>query len=108
MLETRLLRDRYAEAASIVERISSSLPEAGQTVLAQTKALSNYPAVAASCFACDLIQIDAVEIEGTPASFSADPSRTFFAFNIGSQTPPAGTRVIAFSCGGRWVFRYDG
>jgi hypothetical protein len=31
-----------------------------------------------------------------------------YALNVGTMIPPVGSRVVASSVGGRWVFRYDG
>src|SRR4051812_24792422 len=108
MNATRILRDRFAAGRAAVDRLAPFAEDGTVAVLAQTKVASAYPTVPGAFYACVPLSIDGPETEGAAAGFTADPTRTIFALNVGTQVPPAGTNVIAHSCGGRWTFRYDG
>ena len=79
-----------------------------EAALVQTKAAGSYPTNANAFYACTPLRVDGAEVEGAPVAFVPEPSRTIFAYNLGSKVPPAGTKAVAHSCGGRWTFRYDG
>ncbi|WP_165068382.1 hypothetical protein [Paludisphaera rhizosphaerae] len=108
MSESRILRDRQEEAEAAFRRLAASGDDGSTAMLVQTKAVATYPTSASAFFACSPLRVDGPEVEGSSASFSADASRTVFAFNLGAKTPPVGTKLLVHSCGGRWTFRYDG
>ena len=108
MSETRILRDRQASARSAAARLVPFPEDGTVAILAQTRVVASYPTVPAACYACSPLQVDGPEIEGATATFTEDGTRTLYAFNLGTQVPPPGTRLIAHACGGRWTFRYDG
>jgi len=107
-MSTRILRERQEAASAAVRRLSPPGLEGSEAVLVQTKAVAAYPTSANAFFACTPLRIDGAEAEGAGATFTPDGSRTIFAYNLGTRTPPVGTRLIAQSCGGRWTFRHDG
>jgi hypothetical protein len=108
MSNSRIFRDRQAESAAALDRSGANDEWGSLAILAQTTAVSSYPTDPSSFFACRPLNVDGEESEGAAASFTPEPARTIYAFNVGSQTPPLGTRIIITDCGGRWVFRYDG
>jgi hypothetical protein len=108
MSDTRTLRDRQADAQSAADRLSSFAEEGAEAVLAMTTTVSRYPTVPGSFYACMPLQVDGPELEGASANFLSDPTRILYAYNLGTQVPAAGTKIIVHSCGGRWTFRYDG
>ncbi|ODU02568.1 MAG: hypothetical protein ABS79_00165 [Planctomycetes bacterium SCN 63-9] len=107
-MNTRILRERQDEASSALDRARVSVEQGGLTALAQTLTISTYPTSPSSYFACRPLLVDGSESEGATASFSPDSTRTFYAYNVGTQTPPPGTKLLLTCCGGRWIFRYDG
>jgi hypothetical protein len=108
MNDIRILRERQTLIRATSDRIAPFVEDGSVAILAKTTTVSVYPTVPGACYACVPLQVDGPEIEGAAASFTADPSRTLFAFNLGKAVPPVGTKLIATSCGGRWSFRYDG
>ncbi len=108
MNDTRILREQLAAGRAAVDRLAPFAEDGAVAVLAQTKAISAYPTVPGAFYACSPLAVDGPETEGAAASFTTDPTRTTYAFNLGTQVPPAGTVIIAHACGGRWTFRYDG
>ncbi len=77
-------------------------------LLVTTTTVTTYPTTASAFFASNPTEIDGTETEGNAASYTPDTSQVVYAFNVGTQIPPAGTRVVVQAVGGRWVFRYDG
>ena len=75
-------------------------------LLARTTTIQSYPTAAQSFFACQPVTVLGTEAEGN-AGVVYPGTSTFFALNIGSTIPPAGTQVVATFVGSRWVFRYD-
>jgi hypothetical protein len=108
MSETRILRDRQSMARTASLRLVPFAEEGAVAILAQTRIAVSYPTVPAAFYACSPLQVDGPETEGAVATFTEDSSRMINAFNLGTQIPPPGTRIIAHDCGGRWTFRYDG
>lgn len=82
--------------------------EGSASALVQTVSVSSYPTTAFTFYAVQPLVIDGVEREGAAASFGPDPSRVFYACNLGSVVPPVGTKLVVTSCGGRWVFTFNG
>ena len=108
MSEARVMRIRQEDATSAARRLTSAGLYGSEAVLVQTTARGNYPKAASAFYACTPLRIDGPETEGAGAAFSVDPSRTIMALNLGSKSPPVGTKLIIHSSGGRWAFRYDG
>jgi hypothetical protein len=108
MSETRILRERQSNARAAALRLVPFAEDGAVAILAQTRVAVSYPSVPAAFYACSPLQVDGPETEGAAVTYFGDSSRTILAFNLGTQVPPAGTRLIAHACGGRWVFRYDG
>ncbi|OJW18801.1 MAG: hypothetical protein BGO49_17410 [Planctomycetales bacterium 71-10] len=108
MSDARVMRGRQEDAASAVRRQTSAGLHGSEAVLVQTMARGNYPTIASAFYACTPLRIDGPETEGASATFSVDSSRTIMALNLGSKSPPVGTKLIIHSSGGRWAFRYDG
>ena len=64
-------------------------------VLVTTTTVTTYPSTAASFYASNPTEIDGGEVEGGAASYTADTTQVVYALNVGTQVPPAGTRVVA-------------
>jgi hypothetical protein len=108
MNSTRILRDRQSAILASADRLGAFGEDGGIAILAQTTTLAAYPTDAGSFYACIPLLIDGDEVEGASASFIADPLRTIYAYNLGTQVPPVNTKVLLHACGGRWTFRHDG
>jgi hypothetical protein len=108
MTDGRILRDRQAATLASSDRLGPRAEAGSVALLAQTEAVASYPATASAFFACAPLEVDGPEIEGAAATFTADSARTIYALNLGTQLPPLGTKVILHTCGGRWIFRFDG
>ena len=108
MSNIRIIRDRNEDSASVLRRLASAVDHGSNVALVRTKASSLYPKTAASFFACTPVSIDGTEREGGAVTLSDDGTRTLLAYNLGTKVPPIGTALIVHSCGGRWIFRYDG
>ena len=101
------LRIRDAAVVDGLARLGRD-PAFGMPVVAgQTKTLSAYPTSAQAFFACAPITVLGAEVEGGPGTITAGTS-TFFALNLGTAIPPAGTNIVATFVDSRWVFRFDG
>jgi hypothetical protein len=108
MIDTRILRLQQAAILTAADRVANIAEDGTVAILAQTTAVAAYPTVAGAFYACVPLSADGAETEGAAASFTVIGSRIVYAFNLGSQIPPVGTRIIAHSCGGRWVFQFNG
>lgn len=107
MNDARTQRERHADLSERFDRAQVPPGDCSSAVLLTTTTLTTYPTAAASFFACNPTDAGGTEIEGGAASYVTGV-QIVFALNVGTQVPPAGTRVIAHGVGGRWVFRYDG
>lgn len=102
---TRLFTREVALTDDVKRRDSD--PTLGlPSVLAGTTTLKTYPTAAQSYYACRPLMVLGAEVEGGPGDVTASSS-TFFALNLGSAVPPAGSQVVATRVDDRWVFRYD-
>lgn len=107
MSDARLLRDRQEAAWAATSRLASPAEEGAVALLVQTRAVASYPTTPGAFYACSPVSIDGPETEGASAAFLTDASRLLFAYNLGGAVPPVGSKLVAHSCGGRWVFRFD-
>jgi hypothetical protein len=107
MNDLPVIRDRQQAAPEILDRATGRAPEGTAAVLAQTTTVSTYPTTASAFFACLPTDIDGSEAEGASATYVQESSMVFYAWNAGTQIPPAGTAIVCHAVGGRWVFRYD-
>jgi|GEM_PF-2080769 len=107
MPDARLLRDRQEAALAATSRLASAAEEGSAAILVQTKAETSYPTTPSAFYACSPVSIDGPETEGAAVSFRTDSSRSLFVYNLGTAIPPVGSKLIAHSCGGRWVVRFD-
>ena len=73
-----------------------------------TTTVTAYPSVAGAFYACNLELVTGTETEGDDATFTPDNSFVIYAYNVGGQIPPNGTKLVIHAVGGRWVFCYDG
>jgi hypothetical protein len=69
---------------------------------------TTYPTAAGQFYACNPEILTGLESEGATPTFTADTITIIYAMNLGTQIPPAGTKLVVHSAGGRWMFRYDG
>jgi hypothetical protein len=107
MTDTRVMRDRQQTVRETLDRTRDLAPIATAAILAQTTTVSSYPTTASSFYACVPMDLDGNESEGAPATYVQESSTVFYAWNAGTQIPPAGTAIVCHAVGGRWVFRYD-
>lgn len=107
MSNARALRDRQEAAFAAADRLASFGEEGSAAILVQTRAEASYPTVAGAFYACSPVSIDGPETEGAAATFQADLSRRIFVYNLGTAIPPVGAKLVAHSCGGRWLVRFD-
>ncbi len=77
------------------------------SLVAQTKVITTYPTSAQRFYACTAQTVLGAEVEAGPASFTPGPA-SFYALNLGTSIPPAGTYILTTFVESRWVFRYDG
>ncbi len=108
MSDSRIERERQKALFGVLDRVAPFAADGTTALLVTTTTVNTYPTAAASFFASNPTEIDGSEVEGGTASYTADASKVVFILNVGTQVPPAGTRVVAHAVGGRWVFRYDG
>ena len=77
------------------------------SLVANTKTIQTYPTTAQKFYACVPQTVLGKEVEGG-AGVLTPGQATFFAFNLGTATPPEGTSILATFVESRWVFRFDG
>ncbi len=105
--EAKRLRVREAALVDGPGRRDRDPSFAMPCLAAQTKVLTAYPAAVQRFYACAPITVLGAEVEGGPGVVTPGPA-TFFALNLGSAIPPAGTNILATFVDSRWVFRFDG
>lgn len=105
---SRLERSRIQDANDDIDALRKDSSGSSSVDLVQTITVTTYPALVSAFFAVTPLLVDGTEREGAVASFTPDPSRTFYAYNMGTQIPPPGTKLLVAEAGGRKVFRYDG
>jgi hypothetical protein len=108
MNDLRVILDRPKAMQKTTDRTQCLAPVAAAAVLAQTTTVSTYPTTASAFYACVPANINGNESEGASATYVQEDSMVFYAWNAGTQVPPAGTTIVCHAVGGRWVFRYDG
>jgi hypothetical protein len=106
--DSRIERERQKALSGVVNRVAPFSADGSAAVLVTTTTVSTYPSTAGSFYASNPTEIDGSEVEGGAASYTVDATKVVYILNVGTQIPPAGTRVVAHAVGGRWVFRYDG
>ena len=79
----------------------------GVVGIGQTVSGGNYPAVANAVYLLTPLGVDCDDTEGAAGSYTNEAG-TVPALNIGTGSPPQGTRVLYVSVGGRWIFRWNG
>ena len=104
--DARRLFVRESALAEDVKRGFTDPTLGSPSLLAVTTTLYAYPTTAQCYYACVPLTLLGDEVEGG-AGVITSGSATFFALNIGTSTPPAGTQVLVTFVGNRWVFRYD-
>jgi hypothetical protein len=106
--DIRVERERQKALSDVLNRIAPFTADGSSALLVTTTTVTTYPSTASSFYASNPTEIDGSEVEGAAASYTADTTQVVYALNVGTQVPPAGTRVVAHAVGGRWAFRYDG
>ena len=104
----RTERLRHQDLNDLVDRFQPGGAHGSLAQLLTTIAVSSYPDVAGAFYAGNPTYVNGAESEGGLASYSPDSSQVIYAYNLGTEIPSEGTRVVAHAVGGRWVFRYDG
>ena len=108
MPDSRIERERQKALSGVIDRVVPFAADGSTAVLLTTTTITTYPSTAGVFFASNPTEIDGSEVEGGAASYAPDTTQVVYALNVGTTIPPVGTRVVANSIGGRWVFRYDG
>jgi hypothetical protein len=106
--DSRIERERQKALTCVIDRVVPFAADGSAALLLTTTTISTYPSTAGAFFASNPTEIDGSEVEGAAVSYTADTTQVVYALNVGTMIPPDGTRVVASSVGGRWVFRYDG
>jgi len=105
--EAKRLRGRDVALLDGLSRRDRAPSFGSPSLVAQTTTIKTYPTSARRFYACVPQTVLGVEVEGGPGTLSPGPS-TFFALNLGTAIPPAGTNILATFVESRWVFRFDG
>jgi hypothetical protein len=105
--EAKRLRVRSDARDDGLTRFDLAAADGAPCLIAQTVAVRSYPTTAASYFGCKPQTILGAEVEGGAATITPDGG-VFYALNLGSAIPPAGTMILVTFVGNRWAFRYDG
>ena len=105
--EAKRLRERDEALRDVLSRRDRPPSFGSPSLVVQTRTLTTYPTSAQRFYACVAQTVLGAEVEGGPATLTPTPA-SFFALNLGSSIPPAGTYVLATFVESRWVFRYDG
>jgi hypothetical protein len=108
LADTRIERERQKALSGVLDRVAPFAADGSTALLVTTTTVTTYPSTAGSFYASNPTEIDGSEVEGGVATYTADTTQVVYALNVGTMIPPVGTRVVASSVGGRWVFRYDG
>jgi hypothetical protein len=108
MNDLRTQRERHAALDDSVDNAEDNAADCAAAMVCTTTMVAAYPAAAASFFAVNPTDVGSPEIEGGPATYTANTTQVSYVLNVGTQVPPVGTRVVAHAVGGRWVFRFDG
>jgi hypothetical protein len=106
--DSRIERERQKALSGVLDRVVPFTTDGSSALLLTTTTIGTYPSTAGAFFASNPTEIDGSEVEGGAASYTADGTQVVCALNVGTMIPPVGTRVVASSIGGKWVFRYDG
>jgi hypothetical protein len=105
--DPRTLRNRLASARETADSsVELTPPQGAAAVLAETVDDGDYPTAADRLYAVEALEADGDDVEGAEATFTAS-ALSFHAFNLGTEVPPEGTRVVCHAVGGHYVFRYD-
>jgi hypothetical protein len=108
MNDLRVLRGRHGTASSDLDRSTDPDQSGTAAVMAVTVLVHTYPTSAAVFYGAHPVTLTGPVTEGASPVISTDATVTFFALNVGTAIPPAGTLFVGHAVGGRWVFRYDG
>ncbi len=101
----RIIRSYQDQLANLTDRTVLIPPADGLAVVGKTTTGVTYPTTAQAVYLLVLQSIDVGDSEGDTATYF-DEDGVMPALNIGGSIPPAGTRVIAVSTSGHWVFSY--
>lgn len=107
-MSDRTLRERQNEAANLLDRSAPATIVCSAAMVAQTFTKDVYPAGPGTFYACHPILITGTEGEGDSPTFTVDTDTTIYVLNVGSSTPPSGTKIVCHLGSGRWTTRWDG
>jgi hypothetical protein len=91
--------------AATVDRIPPPDGPTSAALVVKTVTKATYPTAAVAAYAVQLAIPVVVEVEGAVPTFT-DITGTFYAINLGTAIPPAGTHLLVELVRGRWVFTY--
>lgn len=107
MSDSRIEREREAALSAALDRLGGPAGEGSLSALVQTTVETTYPTSANTYYAVNPVEIDGGQSEGDTPTFTADVTRTYHAYNLGSAIPPEGSIVVAHSRAGRWFFTFN-
>lgn len=102
------LRERIIELEDRIDNEYGETPEGSLCEFVTLFEEDEYPTEPNKFFAAHPTSIGGTEDEGESASFNAANDRKIYVYNVGSQVPPEGTKIMATLVGRRWVIRFDG
>ena len=108
MNDLRVLRDRQEAASAALDRQDDLAAFGSAALCVATGTVTTYPTSPAEFYACVPLLLTGSEAEGATPTFTPDTATTLYALNVGTAIPPATTKLVIHSVGGRWVFRFDG
>jgi hypothetical protein len=103
-------RRRHDQMAAAIDRAESPPGSGAESILVKTIAVGTYPTTAKAMYAVVGLKADCDAAEGSTPTFTAAPDALkFFALNVGTTVPPAGTQpILCDLIDGIWCFRHDG
>ena len=93
--------------ASSIAPVGFPRPTAPPPLLVTTTTVTTYPTQPRHSFSSNPTEIDGSEVGGATAMYTPTRPKVIYVFNVGTQIPPAGTRVVARGRGDVGSFRYD-
>lgn len=103
----RIERERQSALADAIDRAARRPADGSLSALVRTASDGSYPTTANVFYAVNPVEVDGSQQEGASPTFTADVSRVFHAYNLGSAVPPLGTEVIVHLNSGRWTFTFN-
>jgi hypothetical protein len=108
MIEREITTVRRRQADFNADARDGITIDCGASLVAVTFAEAAYPTAAASFYACHPVAVGGTEGEGQAVTLTGDATQKFYAANLGTAIPPAGTNVTVMLAGNRFTFVWNG